>query len=110
MAGGVTAKLLPAVVAGLLLTAIGTGAPAAEYQIVVANMKFGSLPNSLRVGDVIVWRNDDIFRVTVSARDVCFCSGLPAKSQARMTIKQVGAVEFYCRFHPMMTGKLSILP
>ena len=110
MAGGMIAKLVPAVVAGLLLTAIGTGAPAAEYQIVVANMKFGSPPNSLRMGDVIVWRNDDIFRHTATARDASFDIDLPAKSQARTTIKRVGAVEFYCRFHPMMTGKLNILP
>jgi len=100
----------PVIVAGLLLMASGTAAPAAEYQIVVAKMKFGSPPDRLHVGDVIVWRNDDIFHHTATARDASFDIDLPAKSQARMTIERVGAVKFYCRLHPMMTGELNVQP
>lgn len=100
----------PVIVAGLLLMASGMAAQAAEYQIVVAKMKFGPPPDQLHVGDVIIWRNDDIFHHTVTARDASFDIGLPAKSQARMTIERMGPVEFYCRFHPMMTGKLNVQP
>ncbi|WP_430761868.1 amicyanin [Rhizobium sp. BR 315] len=100
----------PVIAAGLLLMAIGSAASAAEYQIVVANMKFGSPPDQLHVGDVIIWSNDDIFRHTATARDASFDIDLPAKSEARMTIERVGAVEFYCRFHPTMTGKLNVQP
>lgn len=95
--------------AGLLLTAMHSVA-AAEYQIVVAKMKFGPPPDQLRVGDVIVWRNDDIFHHTATARDASFDIDLPAKSQVRMTIERLGAVKFYCRFHPTMTGELNVQP
>jgi plastocyanin len=107
--GAMKAIYAPVIVTGLLL-AIGTAAPAAEYQIVVANMKFAPPPDQLHLGDVIIWRNDDIFHHTATARDASFDIDLPAKSEARMTIEYVGAVEFYCRFHPTMTGKLNVQP
>ncbi|MBB5575885.1 plastocyanin [Rhizobium paranaense] len=99
-----------AVVAGLLAMMISTVAKPAEYQIAIANMKFGSPPATLHVGDVIVWHNDDIFRHTATARDGSFDIDLPAKSQGKMTIERAGPVKFYCRFHPTMTGELNAQP
>lgn len=97
----------------LLLSLLWTGSgvtSAAEYQVTIAGMKFGAPPAELHVGDVIVWRNHDIFRHTATARDKSFDVDLPAKSEARMTIGRTGAVDFYCRFHPAMTGKLDVRP
>ncbi|MBY5347027.1 cupredoxin family copper-binding protein [Rhizobium leguminosarum] len=85
-------------------------ASATEYQVTIAGMKFGSPPAELHVGDVIVWRNDDIFRHTATARDKSFDIDLPPKSEGRMTIGEAGAIDFYCRFHPAMTGKLEVRP
>ena len=93
----------------LLCTSAGM-APAAEYQITIASMKFSPPPSELHVGDVIVWRNDDIFRHTATARDKSFDIDLPPKSESRMTVKQAGSVAFYCRFHPAMTGTLDVRP
>lgn len=101
-------KLLPLLLA--LLWAGSSVASAAEYQVTIAGMKFGAPPAELRVGDVIVWRNNDIFRHTATARDKSFDIDLPPKSEARMTISRAGAVDFYCRFHPAMTGKLDVRP
>ncbi|QKK33053.1 cupredoxin family copper-binding protein (plasmid) [Rhizobium indicum] len=90
---------------------VGSGvASAADYQITIAGMKFGSPPPELHVGDVIVWRNDDIFGHTATARDKSFDIDLPPKSEGRMTVTHTGAVDFYCRFHPAMTGKLDVRP
>ncbi|MBB4238508.1 cupredoxin domain-containing protein [Rhizobium esperanzae] len=93
-----------------LLWASAGAASAGEYQVTIAGMKFGSAPAELRVGDVIIWRNDDIFRHTATARDKSFDIDLPPKSEARMTVNRAGAVDFYCRFHPAMTGKLDARP
>ncbi|MBY3305442.1 cupredoxin family copper-binding protein [Rhizobium laguerreae] len=89
-----------------LLWAGNGAALAADYQITITGMKFGSL----HVGDVIVWRNDDIFRHTATARDKSFDIDLPPKSKGRMTVAQAGTIDFYCRFHPAMTGKLDVRP
>ncbi|UWU19047.1 amicyanin (plasmid) [Rhizobium sullae] len=81
---------------------------AAEYQITIANMGFGAPAGSLHVGDVIIWRNDDIFRHTATARDKSFDVDLPPKSERRITVRQRGVIDFYCRFHPAMVGRLDV--
>lgn len=83
---------------------------AAEYEIAIARMKFAAPPDTLRVGDVIVWRNDDIFRHTATARDTSFDLDLPPKSQRRLILDKAGTIDFYCRFHPMMKGRLDVQP
>jgi plastocyanin len=82
---------------------------AASHEITIAGMKFAP-PPALKVGDVITWRNDDIFRHTATARDKSFDIDLPPKSQRSMTVRKAGKVDFYCRFHPMMKGTLDIQP
>lgn len=101
-------KSLPLLAA--LLWASNGVASATEYQITIAGMKFASPTAELHVGDVIVWRNDDIFRHTATARDKSFDIDLPPKSESRMTIGGAGAIDFYCRFHPAMTGILEVRP
>ena len=101
-------KSLPLLLA-LFWAGVGVAA-ATEYQVTIAGMKFSAPPAELHVGDVIVWRNDDIFRHTATARDKSFDIDLPPKSEGRMTISRAGAVDFYCRFHPAMAGKLDIRP
>jgi plastocyanin len=62
----------------------------------------------LKAGDVVVWKNDDIFRHTVTARGGAFDVDLPPKSERRTAISDAGAINYYCRFHPAMVGKLEI--
>jgi plastocyanin len=104
------AKVSLGIAALSAMLVLAPAASAAEYQITMAKMKFGAAPAVLHVGDVIVWRNDDIFRHTATARDKSFDVDLPPKSERRMTIEKAGAVDFYCRFHPAMTGRLDVQP
>jgi plastocyanin len=99
-------RVAQAVVLSVLVAS--SGAAAAEFEIAVAKMKFGPAPAELKVGDVIVWRNDDIFRHTATARDGSFDVDLPPKTDVRMTIGKAGMVAYYCRFHPAMVGKLDV--
>lgn len=85
-----------------------TGVLAADYTIVIDKMTFGAAPEGLRVGDTIVWRNDDIFRHTATARDKSFDVDLPAKSEARMVLETAGSVAFFCKLHPGMQGTLVV--
>ena len=104
------AKLSFGIAALSAMLVLAPAASAAEYQITIAKMKFSATPAVLHVGDVIVWRNDDIFRHTATARDKSFDIDLPPQSEGRMTVSRAGAVDFYCRFHPAMTGKLEVRP
>jgi plastocyanin len=99
-------NVLPLVLCGMMATT----APAAEYLITIAKMKFSAPPAELRVGDVIRWRNDDIFRHTATARDKSFDVDLPPKSEGSTTLSTEGEIEFFCRFHPAMKGTLDVRP
>ena len=79
----------------------------AVHRVVIAKMKFGPVPANLRVGDTIVWVNQDVFRHTVTARDRSFNLDLPASTSARMVVRRAGATPFYCIYHPGMTGRLT---
>ncbi len=87
-----------------------TGVLATDYTIVIDKMRFGPVPAQLRVGDTIVWKNDDIFRHTATARDKSFDVDLPSKSEVRMVLETAGSFEFFCKLHPGMKDTLVIAP
>jgi plastocyanin len=99
--------VLALAVAALLMPSIGA---AAEYTIVISAMKFGPVPAELHAGDTIVWQNDDIFRHTATSRDGSFDVDLPAKGSGTMVVGEPGSVDFFCKYHPGMTGTLVIAP
>lgn len=100
----------PLLLALALFVPLASASMAAEYTVVVSDMKFGPVPAELHTGDTIVWQNDDIFRHTATARDGSFNVDLPAKASATMVVGAPGSVDFFCKFHPGMTGTLVIAP
>jgi plastocyanin len=98
-----------AVTLGAALAAPAFSAPAPKVHVIeMRNMAFGAAPSGLKAGDVIEWVNADIFRHTATARDKSFDVDLAPKKRARTVLKKAGAVSFYCRFHPGMTGQLQV--
>lgn len=78
--------------------------------IVVDNLEFGPAPQNLRVGDVVEWRNRDIFRHSATANDKSFDVDLPPGAAGKITLKRSGTISYFCRFHPGMTGTLVVAP
>jgi len=85
-------------------------AAATAYRVVIEDMKFGPTPAALKVGDSIEWVNHDIFRHTATARDGSFAVDLRAGKTGRSVIKHAGKIGFFCRYHPGMTGSLTVSP
>jgi plastocyanin len=94
-------------ISGVMLAA-PQGAVAATYAITISDMAFGPAPANLKVGDTIEWVNADIFEHSATAKDRSFDVTLPAKGRGRTVLKHPGAIAFYCRYHPGMTGTLTI--
>jgi len=85
--------------------------PAPPPQIEVAINGFAYNPAILNVpvGTTVVWYNNDLVTHTVTARDNLFESGnLSPGDTFRYTFEQSGALEYYCRIHPSMVGKITI--
>ncbi|KPK22349.1 MAG: hypothetical protein AMJ70_06220 [Dehalococcoidia bacterium SG8_51_3] len=65
-------------------------------------------PN-LPVGTIVVWYNNDSVAHTITARDNSFDSGdLSPGDTFQYTFEQSGTLEYYCRIHPSMVGKIII--
>ena len=91
------------------LASAADSAPA-NYKVTIADMAFGPAPASLRVGDAIEWVNADIFEHSATANNGSFDVTLPPKAHARVTLRRAGRIAFHCRYHPGMTGVLTVSP
>lgn len=94
---------------GLVLGAPGPADAAPKvHTVMMDKMAFGPAPTGVRVGDVILWVNKDMFRHTASARDKSFDVDLAPRAQARTTLTRAGVITYYCRYHPGMTGTITV--
>ena len=60
-----------------------------------------------RLGDT---SNDDFVADTATARNAAWDVKLPPHAAGGTVTKAPGDIEYYCRYHPTMKGKISIAP
>lgn len=60
------------------------------------------------VGDTVVWRNQDIVAHTVTIEGREDADEVAAGREWRFTASATGTFEYYCRYHPTMTGRLLV--
>jgi plastocyanin len=92
----------------LVLAGAAEPAGAAVRIVTIGGMAFAPAPEGLRVGDTVMWVNLDRFEHTATARNGAFDVDLKPGAEAVTVIRQAGTIEFYCRFHPNMAGKLVV--
>jgi plastocyanin len=80
------------------------------HRIEIDNLAFGPAPGELHVNDIVEWTNSDILRHTATATDGSFDVDLPAGATGRTIMKRAGGVNYVCRFHPGMKGRLEVAP
>ena len=102
--------LFAAPTAALLLWLPPASAAAAPRTHVVAidKMKFGPAPQSVKVGDTIVWDNRDMFRHTATAANGAFNIDLAAGKKGKTIVRKAGRTAFLCKYHPGMRGTLEV--
>ncbi|HET6609541.1 MAG TPA: cupredoxin domain-containing protein [Rhodopila sp.] len=94
--------------AGLGLLACASSAWAETIMINVDKLAFNPPQVSAHVGDTIEWHNADFVAHTATTRKKAWDVMIPAKGVGRITLMQSGDIEYYCRFHPNMVGRLSV--
>lgn len=95
-------------VSGLpLASAAATKSEPGVHVMLIDGMTFATPPSGIRGGDIIEWVNRDLFQHTATARDGRFDVLLAPGAKAR-TVATAGTVDFYCKFHPGMTGTLVV--
>lgn len=97
-------------VLSFVLGAVGSVPAQAEtIRVNIDKLVFDPANITAKVGDTIEWVNADILAHTATVKgqwDVM----IPPKKTVSFVIKKAGDVEYYCRFHPNMKGKIAIAP
>jgi plastocyanin len=85
-------------------------AQAETIQITIQNLVNTPAEVSAKVGDTIEWVNKDILAHTATARNGDWDVMIGPNKTGQVVLKKAGAVDYYCKFHPNMTGRLSVAP
>ena len=101
--------LLALVVAPLGLASVS--AHAATIQVVMDRLVFSPVETQAKVGDTIEWINKDVLAhtATASAGDDWNVVIGPNKTE-KLVLRKAGSVDYYCKFHPNMKGRLVVAP
>lgn len=94
--------------ASVLVLILGAGAAgAATIEIVIEKMVFTPAQIDAKVGDTIRWSNKDIFLHTATVKGGWEVM-LPRQKSGSVVIEKAGVVDYYCRFHPNMGGRINV--
>jgi len=96
-----------------LLAALALVSPAIAgetIRVAVDKMAFDPPRISAHVGDTIEWASSDFVVHTATARNKDWDITIPAKGMGRVTLTNPGEVDYFCRFHPNMTGQIAVAP
>jgi plastocyanin len=97
----------------LLMTAVlalplGAGAARAQtLRITIDKMAFLPAELEAKAGDMIEWINNDAFAHTATVKGGLEIM-LPPKKSGSLIVEKAGTVDYYCRFHPNMKGRIKV--
>jgi plastocyanin len=81
----------------------------AKTIVTIDNLVFSPVEIKAKAGDTVTWINKDIVAHTATVRGG-FDVMIKANASASLVLKKAGIVEYYCRFHPNMKGRITITP
>jgi len=103
----ITGRMVGAVLLVLILV---TGSARAEtIQVKIEKLTFMLPQVTAHVGDTIEWVNADFVAHTATARDGVFDIVIQPNMTGSFVLKTEGTVDYYCRFHPNMTGRITVV-
>jgi plastocyanin len=104
MRGGTAGRRLGA----LLLALAAESARAEVIQVRIENIDYAPVKIAAHVGDTIEWVNADIVAHTATASGGAFDVVLEPNVTKRVMLTTAGTVDYYCKFHPNMTGQIVV--
>src|SRR5690349_9358029 len=77
-------------------------------QVSIDALSFTPTAVDATVGDTIEWVNRDVLAHTATATSGDWNLQLPPKETRTLVLTKAGAFDYFCEYHPNMTGKLAI--
>lgn len=96
------------IVGALLLVAFAAVARADTIQVRMEKLVVVPVNISAHVGDTVEWVNADFVAHTATARNGAFDIMLPPNATKSVVLKAEGVIDYYCKFHPNMTGQITV--
>jgi plastocyanin len=94
---------------GALILVVTTGVARADtIQVKMEKLGFVRAEITAHVGDTIEWVNSDFVAHTATARDGSWDVLIPVNAKKTVVLKTEGTIEYYCKFHPNMTGRILV--
>ena len=94
---------------GALILVVTTGVARADtIQVKMEKLGFVPVEVSAHVGDTIEWVNTDFVAHTATARNGSWDVLIPVNAKKTVVLKTEGTIEYYCKFHPNMTGRILV--
>jgi plastocyanin len=103
----------PAWLRVLALASVAGMAPAAEtppvtHTVVMRATSYAPLALTMKLGDMVVWRNEDPFPHTATAAGVFDSKSIAAGASWKYRPEAAGEYAYICTFHPNMKGTLKV--
>ena len=101
-------QTLPLALGALILVLTAGVARADIIQVKIEKLAFVPAEVTAHVGDTIEWVNADFVAHTATARNGAWDVLIPANAKRNVVLNDEGMVDYYCKFHPNMTGKILV--
>lgn len=95
----------------LVAFSLAAASPAAAevVKVDVSKMVFSPSKITVHVGDTIEWTNSDFVDHTATEKNGKWEVMLPVKGKGTTILKDIGKIEYYCKFHPNMKGQIEVV-
>ena len=85
-------------------------AQAETIQVIIDKLVFAPVDVNAKVGDTVEWVNKDAFAHTATATNGDWNVTLAHKQTGQLVLKKPGTIDYFCKFHPNMKGRVFVAP
>jgi len=78
-------------------------------QVKISDLAFWPAEITARVGDTVEWVNGDFIDHTATAKGGDWDVMVVAEKSAQLQLTRAGTIDYFCRFHPNMTGTIHVV-
>ena len=85
-------------------------AQAETIQVTIDKLVFTPVEVNAKVGDTIEWVNKDALVHTATATNKDWNINIAPQQSGSIVLKKPGAVDYFCKYHPNMKGRVVVAP
>lgn len=89
---------------------LSVSAHAETIQVTIDKLVFSPAEVTAKAGDTIEWINKDILAHTATANNGDWNVVIAPKQTTRLVVNKSGTVDYFCKYHPNMKGRVVVSP